>query len=386
MNSSGLHVFRSDPSLLARQSESSDLRQDLTYEADAQEGLASRVHAAATLRGISNETERMYRRWIERYLNHKRASSGNSTAEDCCRSFYLSLVQGRKLSGSTLTIARAAVQFWYRDVLDQAIPFVKNFHPARQAGKMPHVLTELEVSRLLERFSPSLRLAAQLMYGCGLRVSECVSLRIQDLDMERRIIFVRRSKRGKERLLPMPTAIIPILRERLAHLAKAWKELVRRNGVVEVAREVLASHPMAGSEWTYFWLFPGERNPPSIADGLTNNIAAPLKHLHKYTVQRMFGKALREAKIDKVAGCHVLRHSFATHLLKAGVDIRRIQESLGHASLETTMIYVHVMHAEEPCTPSPLDHLLGDKSLIKSSPRAAKRRTPRDSAGLRRAS
>lgn len=324
--------------------------------------LAAQVHAAATLRGISRDTELIYQRWITRYLIHQKALPSETSAEQCCRTFYLSLTHGRRLSGSTLTIARAAVQFLYRDVLDQPVPLVKGFHPARRTGKMPHVFSQQEVGHLLQQFSPDLRLAAQLMYGCGLRVSECVSLRIQDLDIDRRIIIVRRSKRGKERLLPMPEAIIPYLRERLQQLAQLWQQMRDLGGLVQMPREILSSQPLAGAAWRYFWLFPSEWNPRGHQANDSKTPPPPLLHVHKSTVQRRFGRALRQSKINKIAGCHALRHSFATHLLKAGVDIRSIQESLGHASLETTMIYVHVMHAEQPSTPSPLDQLSDPKA------------------------
>lgn len=315
--------------------------------------LVARVRNAAMLRGLGDETCAIYERWIGRYLQFLQSQPGDDKAE-LCHQFLISLSGARKISTSTLTIAHAAIQFFHRDGLGEPTLKVRAFRPVRRYSHVPVVLSESQVVKVLDHYSPEIRLAGELMYGCGLRVSECAALRVRDMDVERNVIIVRCAKRGKERVLPMPKSIVTSLKQRLSWLEGEWQHLRSRKGVVCVPPSVKASIPTAEEQWPWFWIFPGAR----VRQSRRVEPAAGIPHLHKTVLQRAFKRAISRACLDKDASCHSLRHSFATHLLKAGVDIRTIQDELGHASIMSTMIYTHIVRAEGNQTPSPLDGLV----------------------------
>ena len=266
--------------------------------------------------------------------------------------FITHLAVDRKVSASTQNQALAAVLFLYRHVLSADVGFVSGIERAKRPVRLPVVLATGEVRALLRTLRGIPRLCALLMYGAGLRIGECVALRVKDVDFERREIVVRGGKGGKDRRVPLPVVASEPLRQHLERERERHGWDVRRGVLVaDLPNAIAVKLPSAELSWSWRWMFPAVRVHRDPAGALRRY------HLHESAVQRAVTVAGRECGFAKRVTCHALRHSFATHLLESGADIRTIQELLGHTDLRTTMVYTHVLNRGALGVSSPADRL-----------------------------
>jgi integron integrase len=267
-------------------------------------------------------------------------------------SFLTHLAARQNVSASTQNQALSALLFLYRHVLSSPLGFIDGVQCAKRLLRLPVVLSQAEVRRVLDALRGTPRLCALLMYGAGLRISECISLRVKDLDLERREIVVRGGKGNKDRHVPLPWISVPALRAHLERVRATYLADLRRGVRITSLPDALGrKYPNGDLDWPWRYLFPATRVYRDAA-GLTRR-----HHLHRTAVQRAFTIAVRKSGVGKRATCHALRHSFATHLLESGADIRTIQELLGHTDLRTTMIYTHVVNRGPFGVASPADRL-----------------------------
>lgn len=260
----------------------------------------------------------------------------------------------RKVSASTHNQALSAVLFLYREVLNIDLPWLNNIGRPHQTKRIPSVLTKDEVAGLLAQMEGITALLAKLLYGTGMRLMEGVRLRVKDVDFDRNAIIVREAKGNKDRVVMLPHALVPALRQQLLLAREQWEadRLAQRDGV-ETPHALEAKYPKVGSTWGWFWMFPSPTLSIDPRSGVERR-----HHIFEERLQRALKKAVPMAGIHKPVSVHTLRHSFATHLLQAGTDIRTVQELLGHSDVSTTMIYTHVLKVAAGGTTSPLDSLL----------------------------
>jgi integron integrase len=255
------------------------------------------------------------------------------------------------VAAATQNQALSALLFLYREVLKQPLGQVGQVVRARSPVRRPLVLSRLEVEAVLARMRGTPKLMAALLYGSGLRLMECCRLRVKDVDLERRQITVRDGKGRKDRVTLLPLRLVAPLRSQLDRLRRQHDlELAAGRGAVELPEAFVGERPRAAWDWPWQWLFPAARERETRANGEWRR-----PHLHEGAVQRDFAIAVRASGLVKPATCHTLRHSFATHLVEAGYDIRTIQELLGHADVSTTMIYVTTLQGSDRPVRSPLD-------------------------------
>jgi integron integrase len=312
-----------------------------------------RVRGVLRTRHFSRRTEQAYVAWIRRFIlfhgkrHPERLGSSEVTG-------YLShLASSRQVSASTQNQAFSALVFLYRDVLGRELAGLEQVPRARLPEHLPVVLSREEVVAVLGRMHGTPRLMASLMYGAGLRLLECCRLRIKDVDFARRELLVHDGKGRKDRVTVLPARLVPPL---LAHLERVRRQhladLEGKAGFVDLPGALARKYPNANREWAWQWFFPARRIHTDAATGERRR-----HHLHETLLQREFALAVRAVELTKPATCHTLRHSFATHLLETGYDIRTIQELLGHADVSTTMIYTHVLNCGGRGVRSPLDLL-----------------------------
>jgi integron integrase len=303
----------------------------------------------------SLRTEQAYVHWIRAFVRfhgcrvHPR-EMGAAEVE----AFLTWLAAERQVAASTHGQALSALLFLYQKVLCMDLPWMQSIGRPRRQPRLPTVLSHAEVARTLAHLAGTHRLLAQLLYGTGMRITEALQLRIKDLDFERRTVIVRCGKGGKDRALMLPEALLAPMREQLATVRLLWAA-DREAGVpgVQLPDALARKYPRAPCAWSWFWVFAQDelsRDPRS--EVLRRH------HLYDETFQRAFKKATVRAGIDRPATPHTLRHSFATHLLQAGYDIRTVQSLLGHADVSTTMIYTHVLKVGGGGVKSPLDALV----------------------------
>lgn len=302
-------------------------------------------------RHLSLKTERAYLHRMREFIEfHGRKHPSKLTGEDI--SAYLThLAVDRSVAASTQNVALNALVYMYRNVLGVEMPQAAGIVRAQRCKRIPCVLTQDEVRRLLENMSGETYLMASLLYGAGLRLAECLDLRVKDLAIEKRTLSVREGKGGKDRTTMIPVKIIPALKVQLGRsrlLFELDRKLDRPGVALPGALE--RKYPNAGKEWPWHWLFPAETLS---TDPRTSTVRR--HHVHEDRLQRAVKKAAHAAAIDKPVSCHTLRHSFATHLLEHGYDIRTVQELLGHKDVRTTMVYTHVMNRPGLNVRSPLD-------------------------------
>ncbi|HVY29305.1 MAG TPA: integron integrase [Polyangiaceae bacterium] len=309
------------------------------------------VRRALRLRHYSVRTEQAYVLWIRRFIlfHHKRHPSDLGASE--VQAFLEHLARDMGVSAATQNQALAALVFLYNDVLALGLERHVKLVRARPPERIPVVLTPSEVWRVLDQLHGTPLLMASLLYGAGLRLMECATLRIKDVDFERREIRIRNGKGGKDRLAPLPTSMIEKLRQHLERVRQQHDADLRQGaGYVDLPNALRRKFPQASREWPWQWLFPATR---IYHHHETNERRR--HHLHETVLQRAIREAARAAQISKRVSCHTLRHSFATHLLESGYDIRTIQELLGHRDVSTTMIYTHVLNRGPLGIRSPLD-------------------------------
>jgi len=307
----------------------------------------------------SLRTEQSYVYWVRgfvRYsgLRHPRDMGGAEVAA------YLShLAAQRRVSASTHRQALAALLFLYRHVLDVELPWLEEIGRPPARKRLPVVLSRDEVARLLPKVAPDCSVIARLLYGSGLRILECLRLRIKDLDFDRRVLIVRDGKGGKDRVVMLPEQLRADLRDQVAGARAVWAaDRARSHDGVWLPDALARKYPRAGESWSWFWLWPARDLALDPRSGVRRR-----HHRHEDAVGRALTRAAAAAELAKRVTAHTLRHSFATHLLESGVDIRRVQELLGHSDVSTTMIYTHVLRSGAAGTVSPLDVLPPEPSL-----------------------
>ncbi len=309
------------------------------------------MRRAVRVRQYSYQTEKAYLSWAKRYiLYHNKRHPKDMGAREVTE--YLShLAADRKVSASTQNQALNAILFLYREVLEIELPWLDQVVRAKRPARVPIVFNREEVRRVLGALKGEHWIMASLMYGAGLRSSECLRLRVQDLDFEYRQLVVRNGKGGKDRISVLPASVVPALEKQLDYVRTIF-ELDRRegNGGVSMPLALTRKYPLAPKEWPWQYVFPSRKLSMSPYTG-----AFLRHHVYPDTMQRAIQRAIRDAGINKRGGCHTLRHSFATHLLEDGYDIRTVQELLGHSDVKTTMIYTHVLNRGGRGVRSPLD-------------------------------
>ncbi|HEU4400709.1 MAG TPA: integron integrase [Candidatus Polarisedimenticolia bacterium] len=313
--------------------------------------LLDRVRQALRGRHFSPRTEQAYIGWIRRYIlfHGKRHPSDMAASE--MTEFLSSLATEGHVSASTQNQALSALLFLYQEVLQIDVEWLANVVRAKRPVRLPVVLTRAEVDAILRRLDGVPGIMASLLYGAGLRLMECLRLRVKDIDMERNEIIVRDGKGRKDRITLLPARLKQPLAEHLERVRRQHDRDLRAGaGFVELPDALARKYPAAPREWAWQWVFPATR---SYFDAATRQRRR--HHLHESVLQRAVKEAVRAAGIPKPASCHTLRHSFATHLLERGYDIRTIQELLGHSDVATTMIYTHVLNRGGRGVRSPLD-------------------------------
>ncbi|MDX8409806.1 MAG: integron integrase [Mariprofundales bacterium] len=312
-----------------------------------------RIAVECRLRGYSIRTEQSYRQWAERLLAFCHVAQANDLTDAHVRAFLEYLALERKVSPATQQQALNGLVFFLHHALGRKVIALEEYAKPKQRKRMPVVLSPGEVQSLLMQLDGVFGLMARLLYGTGMRLMECVRLRVQDIDFAYHEIAVRNAKGHKDRVVPLPERLITPLQQQLSE-AKALHEQDLAAGVGEVyLPEALArKYPNAAKEWRWKYLFPSSRISQDPRTG-----AVRRHHLHENGLQKQVKQAADRAGITKRVNCHALRHSFATHLLQQGQDIRTVQELLGHANVSTTMIYTHVLNRGGLGVRSPLDSL-----------------------------
>jgi integron integrase len=269
---------------------------------------------------------------------------------DHVQAFLTMLASQRCVSSSTHNQALSAILFLYR-ALGIDLPWLQDLQRPSSAKRIPTVLSVQEITALLAAMEGVTSLAARLLYGTGMRLTEALRLRTKDVDFDKHVIIVREAKGNKDRVVMLPRSLEGELRAQMAAARAQWKlDAHGQRGGVEVPHALERKYPSIGRTWGWFWVFP---SPSLSTDGRTGVIRR--HHLHEERLQRALKKAVAAAGIHKRVSAHTLRHSFATHLLQAGTDIRTVQELLGHSDVSTTMIYTHVLKMAAGTTASPLD-------------------------------
>jgi integron integrase len=313
--------------------------------------LLDQVRTVARVRHFSLSTERSYVNWIRRFILFHHKQHPKEMAEDEIRQFISHLAVDAKISASTQTVALSALLFLYRDVLKKDLPYVANIERAKPSKKLPVVFTRREIQAVLVRLSGTRHLIACLLYGSGLRLMEAVRLRVKDIDFERGEISIREGKGAKDRITMLPMYTIQPLQ---AHLRKVrvlhQADLKDGFGKVELPFALAKKYPGAAREWGWQYVFPAIKRSHDPRSGKEGR-----HHISPDYVQRAVKMAIRLAQLHRNGSCHTLRHSFATHLLEDGYDIRTVQELLGHKDVRTTMIYTHVLNRGGRGVRSPLD-------------------------------
>lgn len=315
--------------------------------------LLDRVREAIRLRHYSRRTEEAYVAWIRRFIvfHGKRHPSEMGAAE--VSAFLSWLATARGVSASTQNQALSAVLFLFEVVLGRRLPWMDDIIRAQRPVRLPVVLSHEEVALLLSQLHGSVWLMASLLYGAGLRLLECAELRVKDINFDRGELTIRDGKGGKDRVTMLPSVLGEPLRRHLEQVkVQHQADLRAGRGSVALPGALSAKYPHAPVEWAWQWVFPATRFYLDPICGERRR-----HHLHESVLQRAVKDAVRAAGISRPATCHSLRHSFATHLLESGYDIRTIQELLGHRDVSTTMIYTHVLNQGGRGVRSPLDQL-----------------------------
>lgn len=313
--------------------------------------LLDQLRARVRRLGLSIRTEEAYAGWVRRFVlaNGKRHPRDMGARE--VETFLSMLATRGRVSASTQNQALAALLFLYREVLGQDLPWMNDIRRAKKPVRLPTVLTREEVAALLAEMSGVTWLMASLLYGAGLRLMECVRLRVQDVDFARREIVVRQGKGGKDRRTMLPAIAVDALQGQMAEARRTHeRDLASGFGAVWLPNALDRKYLNAAREWAWQYVFPASVRSIDPRSGIERR-----HHLDETVLQRGVKAAVRRAGIAKPATCHTLRHSFATHLLEMGQDIRTVQELLGHADVSTTQIYTHVLNRGGSGVLSPLD-------------------------------
>ena len=302
--------------------------------------LLDQVRNAIRVRHMSIRTEEAYVRWIRRFIlfhgkRHPSMMGGSEISQ-----FLTHLAVEQNVAASTQNQALSALLFLYEQVLDQPFERLDEMVRARRPARLPVVLTRDEIDLVVAQLSGAYWLMGMLLYGSGLRQIECVRLRVKDIGLESGQIVVRDGKGQKDRITMLPEKLVEPLRKHLGKVRALW-ESDREAGLpgVYLPYAVARKYPQASTDWVWQWVFPSKNLSVDPRSGVRRR-----HHVYEKGLQRAVRQAARSARIDKRVSCHTFRHSFATHLLEDGYDIRTVQELLGHSDVSTTMIYTHVLN------------------------------------------
>lgn len=310
---------------------------------------------ASTLRTrrYAPSTVRSYCNWVERYIRFHRLNHPANMSEPEINEFLTHLAVHENVSASTQNQALCALLFLYRNVLKKHVGDLDGVIRARKPGRLPVVLTKWEVKAVLERLHGPMWIIVSMLYGCGMRLNECLSLRVQDVDFAANQVVIRKGKGETDRVTMLPQSLHKPLSQHLVRVKDVHRRDIREGwGRVQLPDALRKKYPHVDRDWRWQWVFPQKhrwRNPQTGEQGR--------HHVHPSVVQKAVAHAVREAGIGKHATCHSFRHSFATHLLADGYDIRTVQELLGHRDVRTTMIYTHVLNRGGFGVRSPIDSL-----------------------------
>ena len=315
--------------------------------------LLDNVRNVMRVRHYSYQTEKTYIHWIKQYIYFHKITHPKDIGAAEVEAFLTHLAVERTVAASTQNQALAAILFLYRAVLKTDLPWLDKFTPAKKSERVPVVLTKEEAKLIIDQLSGTNWLIANLLYGSGLRLIEALRLRVKDLDFGYRQVVVRDGKGGKDRFTVLPNILIEPLQKQLLS-AQKLHELDLRHGLgrVEMPFALARKYPNAETERAWQYVFPSKSLSKNPRTGATGR-----HHVSPSSLQKPFKEILRKSRIAKAASPHTLRHSFATHLLQDGYDIRTIQDLLGHKELTTTMIYTHVLQQHRLGVRSPADFI-----------------------------
>jgi integron integrase len=317
----------------------------------AQPSLLEQVRACIRLRHYSIRTEEAYVNVIRRFILYHKKRHPREMGQNEIRQYLSHLATDEHVAASTQNQALAALLFLYREVLQVDLPLIEGVERAKRPQRIPIVLTTEEIKRVLAQITGTHHLMASLLYGAGLRLMECVRLRVKDLDFDYRQIIVRDGKGEKDRRTILPAPLMETLQHHLARVRLQHEEDVRQGyGRVYLPYALERKYPNAATDWVWQYVFPASKLSVDPRTGERRR-----HHASEDRLQKAVKEALRRSGVEKRASCHTLRHSFATHLLEDGYDIRTIQELLGHADISTTMIYTHVLNRGGRGVRSPLE-------------------------------
>jgi integron integrase len=301
----------------------------------------------------SLRTEQAYVAWIRQFIRWHGLRHPREMGAPEVEAFLAHLANERRVSVATHRQALSALLFLYREVLGLKLPWLQELGRPVPKRRIPVVLTRDEVARVLAAMTGESALLARLLYGTGMRLHEGLSLRVKDVDFARHVIVVREAKGAKDRVVMLPRSLAEPLREQLARSHSTWTtdRAAGRPGVF-LPHALERKYPRADQSWAWFWVFPSPVLSVDPRTGIERR-----HHLHEKRLQRDLKRAVTSVGMARMVSVHTLRHSFATHLLQAGTDIRTVQELLGHSDVSTTMIYTHVLKIAAGTTASPLDAL-----------------------------
>ena len=318
---------------------------------DAKPTLLRQVRNVLRTLHYSYRTEQQYIHWIRRYVRWSGMRHPRDLGSAELEAFLTHLAVDRHVSASTQNQALAALLFLYQKVLGMELPWLQDIVRARRPERLPTVLSRDEVRAVIGRLGGEYRLVASLLYGCGFRLRECLSLRIKDVDFEYRQVVIRDAKGARDRVTILPDSLVDPLRTHLVQVRERHGRAMSDGyGGVELPEALERKYPNAPYEWGWQYVFPAASPSRDPRSGAWRR-----HHLYPDTVQRHIRAAVRAAGIVRPASCHTFRHCFATHLLERGYDIRTVQELLGHRDVKTTQIYTHVMRKGANAVQSPLD-------------------------------
>ncbi|AMA08911.1 integron integrase [Picosynechococcus sp. PCC 73109] len=309
------------------------------------------VREIIRLKHYSYRTEQSYLDWIRRYLRYHGGRHPREMGKAEIQAFLTHLAVERNVAASTQNQALSALLFLYRHVLEIEINGISEFARAKRPKRLPTVLTKPEVQAVMQHLTGVERLVVQLLYGSGLRLAEALNLRVKDVDFAQNQLIIRDTKGNEDRVTPLPHAVQANLNSHLEAVRRVHQQdLERGYGSVYLPYALAKKYPNADCTWIWQYIFPSYTLSQDPRAGVTRR-----HHLSESTIQKALKKAVQRSGLDKRVSCHTFRHSFATHLLQNGYDIRTVQELLGHKDVKTTMIYTHVLNRGGYAVRSPLD-------------------------------